>query len=151
MTSIGPACEQQLLPSGFAKPLGKRLAMPPDEQERFVQRAMKRCPREKWLVKSEQVKADAVAKSPTALSANVRSGADALATALAEDGQATRIASARAHRKATEHAAKLSGPTPMDKDVAQALKHHDQGPRLCMGGVRWTKLKGRMWRSTSPC
>jgi hypothetical protein len=42
-----------------------------DEQERFVQRAMKRCSREKWLVKSEQVKADAVAMSPTALSAKV--------------------------------------------------------------------------------
>ena len=28
--------------------------LPPDEQERFVQRAMKRCSREKWLVKSQQ-------------------------------------------------------------------------------------------------
>ena len=38
--------------------------LPPDEQERFVQRAMKRCSRQKWLVKSEQVKTDAVAMSP---------------------------------------------------------------------------------------
>ena len=45
---------------------------------------MKRCSREKWLVKYEQVKADAVAMSPTALSANVRTGADALAQTLAE-------------------------------------------------------------------
>jgi hypothetical protein len=34
--------------------------LPPDEQERFIQRAMKRCSREKWLVKSQQDKADAV-------------------------------------------------------------------------------------------
>ena len=32
----------------------------PDEQERFMQRAMKRCSRERWLVKSQQDKADAV-------------------------------------------------------------------------------------------
>jgi hypothetical protein len=43
----------------------------PDEQERFIQRAMKRCSREKWLVKSEQAKADAIATSATALSAKV--------------------------------------------------------------------------------
>ena len=104
--------------------------LPPDEQARSVQRAMKRCSREKWLVKSEQVKADAVAMSPTALSANVRTGADALANALAEDSHATRIATARAHRKAAEHAATLSGKQLMDKDMAQALKHHDQGSAI---------------------
>jgi len=43
--------------------------LPPDEQERFIQRAMKRCSRQKWLVKSEQVKADAASMSSTALSA----------------------------------------------------------------------------------
>ena len=61
--------------------------LPPDEQERFVQRAMKRCSREKWLVKAQQDKADAVATSPTALSANVRTGADALAQILSERRQ----------------------------------------------------------------
>jgi hypothetical protein len=50
--------------------------LPPDEQERFVQRAMRRCSREKWLVKSQQDKANAIAKSPTALSADVRKGSD---------------------------------------------------------------------------
>ena len=58
--------------------------LPPDEQERFVQRAMKRCSREKWLAKAQQDKADAVATSARTLSANVRTGADALAQALAE-------------------------------------------------------------------
>jgi methylphosphotriester-DNA--protein-cysteine methyltransferase len=51
--------------------------LPPDERERFVQRAMKRCSREKWLAKAQQDKADAVVASPTALSANVRKGSDA--------------------------------------------------------------------------
>ena len=39
---------------------------------------MKRCSRQKWLVKSQQDKADAVVTSPSALSANVRKGADVL-------------------------------------------------------------------------
>ena len=39
--------------------------LPPDEQERFVQRAMKRCSRQKWLVKCQQDKADAIAASPS--------------------------------------------------------------------------------------
>jgi len=37
-------------------------------KRRFIQRAMKRCSREKWLVKAQQDKADAIATSPTALS-----------------------------------------------------------------------------------
>jgi hypothetical protein len=61
--------------------------LPPDEQERFVQRAMKRCSREKWLVKARQDKADAVATSTRTLSANVRSGADAIAQTLSERAQ----------------------------------------------------------------
>src|SRR5262249_11044867 len=58
--------------------------LPPHEQERFVQRAMKRCSREKWLVKAQQDKADAAATSTRTLSANVRSGADAVAHTLNE-------------------------------------------------------------------
>jgi hypothetical protein len=61
--------------------------LPPDEQERFVQRAMKRCSRQKWLAKAQQDKADAVATSARTLSANVRTGADALAHTLAERRQ----------------------------------------------------------------
>src|SRR5215472_4143523 len=44
--------------------------LPPDEQERFIQRAMKRCSREKWLVKAQQHKANAVAISPTRCHSN---------------------------------------------------------------------------------
>ena len=43
---------------------------------------MKRCSRQKWLVKSQQAKADAILTSPHSLSANVRNGADVLTKVL---------------------------------------------------------------------
>ena len=67
------------------------LHLPPDEKERFVQRAMRRCSRQRWLLKSQQDKADALVMSPSALSANVRRGSDVLSEVLAEDSRATRI------------------------------------------------------------
>jgi hypothetical protein len=91
--------------------------LPPDEQERFVQRAMKRCSRQKWLAKSQQDKADAVATSPTALSANVRKGSDVLSEVLAEDSRATRIGLSAAARKAAEHLA-------ASKATKIVRKHH---------------------------
>ncbi len=84
--------------------------LPPEEQERFVQRAMKRCSRQKWLVKSQEDKADAAVTSPTALSANVRKGSEVLSEVLAEDSRATRIGLSTAARKAAEHLA-ASKPT----------------------------------------
>jgi hypothetical protein len=95
--------------------------VPPDEQERFVQRVMKRCSREKWLVKSEQVKADAVATSPTALSANVRKGCDVLSEILAEDSRETRIGLSAAARKAAETFRKMPGASVIKH--AQAHRH----------------------------
>jgi hypothetical protein len=95
--------------------------LPPDEQERFVQRAMKRCSREKWLVKHEQDKADAIATSPHALSANVRKGADVLSEVLAEDSRETRIDLSAAARKAAETFAKMPGSKVIKH--AQAHRH----------------------------
>jgi hypothetical protein len=95
--------------------------LPPDEQERFVQRAMKRCSREKWLVKAKQDEAEAVATSPTALSANVRRGADVLSEVLAEDSRATRIGLSAAARKAAEMFAKMPGSKVIKH--AQAHRH----------------------------
>jgi hypothetical protein len=76
---------------------------------------MKRCSREKWLVKCQQDKADAVVMSPTALSANVRKGADVLSEILAEDSRETRIGLSAAARKAAETFAKMPG--------AKVIKH----------------------------
>jgi hypothetical protein len=91
----------------------------PHEEDRFVQRAMKRCSREKWLVKSQQDKADAVATSPTALSANVRNGADVLSDLLAEDSRETRLGLSAAARKAAETLAKMPG----EKVIKHAQAH----------------------------
>ena len=83
--------------------------LPTDEQDRFVQRAVKRCSRAKWLVKSQQDKADAVVTSPSALSANVRKGSDVLSEILAQDSRETRIGLSAAARKAAETLAKMPG------------------------------------------
>jgi hypothetical protein len=95
--------------------------LPPDEQERFIQRAMKRCSRQKWLVKSQQDKADAVVTSPSALSANVRKGSDVLSEILAEDSRETRINLSAAARKAAETLAKMPGSKVIKH--AQAQRH----------------------------
>ncbi len=50
---------------------------------------MKRCSREKWLIKFQRDKADAIVTSPTPLSANVRKGSDVLSEVLAEDSRET--------------------------------------------------------------
>ena len=83
--------------------------LPLDEQERFIQRAMKRCSRQKWLVKSQQDKAEAIVTSSTALSADVRKGADVLSEILEEDSRETRIGLSAAARKAAETFAKMPG------------------------------------------
>jgi hypothetical protein len=95
--------------------------LPPDEQERFIQRAMKRCSREKWLVKAQQDKVDAVATSPVALSADVRKGSDVLSEVLAEDSRETRIGLSAAARKAAETFAKMPGSKVIKH--AQAHRH----------------------------
>ena len=95
--------------------------LPPDEQERFVQRAMKRCSRQKWLSKAQQDKAEAVATSPTALSANVRKGSDVLSDVLAEDSGETRIGLSTAARKAADTFAKMPGSKVIKH--AQAHRH----------------------------
>ena len=82
---------------------------------------MKRCSREKWLVKSQQDKADAVVTSPSALSANVRKGADVLSEILAEDSRETRIGLSAAARKAAETFAKMPGSKVIKH--AQAHRH----------------------------
>src|SRR5215469_5344020 len=104
--------------------------LPPDEQERFVQRAMKRCSREKWLVKAHQDKANAIATPPSALSANVRSGADVLATALYDESRARRMNVASALCKAAEHLAGIQGEKLLQSQNLHALKNLAQLHRL---------------------
>jgi hypothetical protein len=82
---------------------------------------MKRCSRQKWLVKSQQDKADVALTSPTALSANVRKGSDVLSEVLAEDSRETRLALSAAARKAAETLAKMPGSKVIKH--AQAHRH----------------------------
>jgi hypothetical protein len=95
--------------------------LPQDEQERFVQRAMKRCSREKWLVKSQQDKADAIAMSSCGLSANVRKGSVVLSEILEEDSRETRMGLSSAARNAAETFAKMPGSKVIKH--AQAHRH----------------------------
>jgi hypothetical protein len=98
--------------------------LPPDEQERFVQRAMKRCSREKWLVKSQQDKAAALTACSTALSADVRKGADVLADVLATRKGQTKLHLSKyaleASQEAAEHPQKLKI-TRQAKEIAQTV------------------------------
>jgi hypothetical protein len=112
---IGLALELPAVAIGI-RPAARQAAqdLPPDEQERFVQRAMKRCSREKWLVKSQQDKANAIAKSPTALSADVRKGSDVLNEALAEDSRATRLGLSAAAPQSTDL-------RPREKEIAATV------------------------------
>ena len=96
--------------------------LPANEQERFVQRAMKRCSREKWLLKSRQDKAAALTASSIALSANVRKGADVLSDVLATRKGETKLHLSKyaleASQEAAEHPQKLSI-TRQAKEIAQ--------------------------------
>jgi hypothetical protein len=67
---------------------------------------MKRCSRQKWLIKSQQDKAAAIVTSSTALSADVRSGADVLADVLATRKGETKLHLSRYALEASQEAAK---------------------------------------------
>ena len=82
---------------------------------------MKRCSRQKWLVKSQQDKADAIVMSPSALSANVGKGSDVLSEVLADDSRATWIGLSAAARKAADMFAKMPGSKVIKH--AQAHRH----------------------------
>jgi hypothetical protein len=83
---------------------------------------MKRCSRKKWLVKAKQSEADAIAVSPTALSANVRKGSDVLADVLATRKHDTKLRLSKyaveASQEAAEHPEKLKI-TRQAKEIAQ--------------------------------
>jgi len=117
--------------------------LPPEEQERFVQRAMKHCSREKWLVKARQGKAEAAATATRALSATVRTGANALANALSDESCAIRMNVAAALCEAAEHLAEMPGEKLLEPQTVRAFKnlaHWAASVHLCQMGTtkeRW--------------
>ena len=109
--------------------------LPLEEQQRFVQRAMKRCSREKWLVKARQGKADALATSATALSANVRKGSDVLNEILEEDSRETRMGLSAAARKGADTLAKMPG--------SEVIKHAQAHRHLTASASRLYRWDGK--------
>lgn len=87
--------------------------LPPDEQERFVERVMKRSSREGWLVRKGQMSAmSAVVSAPSQgplkpLSANVRTGAELALEAQAEYKQRGALAMTKAACIGAEDIAEL--------------------------------------------
>lgn len=99
--------------------------LPPIEQNRFVERVMKRSTREGWIVRKTEVQA-AVRLTPTLaiakpLSAPVRTAADSMANHLADLGKQTKLGLATATKKAADTFAKRSGSDVIES--AQALRH----------------------------
>lgn len=79
------------------------IALPAEEQNRFVERVLKRSSREGWI----QAKAAAAAQPLTVqqskpLSANVRNGSDSLVEYLADDAKETKISLSKGLRKAAK-------------------------------------------------
>lgn len=107
--------------------------LPPDEQERFIQRAMKRCSRQKWLVKARQDKANAAATYPTALSATGRTGVDVLANAFSDENCAIRLNVASALCDAAEHFAEMPAETLLQPQTARVFKNLAQLHRSIFG------------------
>jgi len=113
--------------------------LPPGEQRGFVERVNKRAYRERWLNKAKALSKPRDNGS-LPLSKPVQTGADPLATALADDSDATRICLSRAHRKAAETLAGMSGGKLARGETAGALKDHGNGVALVHG---WNLGKGK--------
>ena len=94
--------------------------LPPHERERFIQRAMKRCSRQKWLVKSQQAKADAISAHP--LSANVRSGADVLTSALQDRKEKSALNLSKYVTDASKNLARSRGRLALSKAAADVVR-----------------------------
>lgn len=109
-----------------ARQAGKDL--PPDEQERFVERVMKRCSREGWLVQAQIVRSTPRTQSQAKpLSAPVRTGADTVLDSIAEDGKATKVHAMKFAKRTVKYAASLAKTSPeqalaMAGDVKASLQ-----------------------------
>lgn len=92
--------------------------MPENERKTFIERVMKRSSREGWIVrKTELLSAPRTVPENTA-SAPVRSGADSIAQALADDNSATKTGFSRAARTVAEAAASYDAPKVLENSRA---------------------------------
>lgn len=79
--------------------------LPPDEQNRFVMRCLKRSEREGWKISADKAIAAARPMQARPMSSNVITGAEIVQNALIEDGNAVKTNAMRFARKVTAHAA----------------------------------------------
>ena len=85
--------------------------LPPDEANRFVERAMKRCSREKWLVREQRV------TPPQQQVRAVRSGSDALIQTLSQRKDKSAMHLSRYVVDASKRAARSKGELKLAQDV----------------------------------
>jgi len=98
---------------GAARAAGADL--PPDEQERFVERVMKRASREGWLEQTKTILMSAGVSAPIVtagpkpkpLSAEVRTGADSMAEEVKSLSNRSRLAALKTSANTLEYAAQL--------------------------------------------
>jgi hypothetical protein len=95
--------------------------LPPIEQNRFVERVLKRSTREGWTVEKLALIAQGNPRQSKPLSANVHSGSSVMQNALAEHSTRSRLGLAKATTKASEHLAEL----PPQLILAQAGRMRD--------------------------
>jgi hypothetical protein len=96
-----------------ARQVGRDL--PPDEQNRFIERVLKRSTRERWIAqKKEQIaevkqrRPNLTGPTPKALSSNVHLSSNGLANVLGEASERVKRALGTACVKASEHVSELN-------------------------------------------
>ena len=87
--------------------------------------------------------------APSALSANVRKGADVLSETLAEDSRETRIGLSAAARKAAETFAKMPGSKVIKH--AQAHRHMTASASYCIAGTTKAAQRTRSALNVAQC
>jgi len=108
--------------------------LPPDEQERFVFRVLKRSMRERWMEVHKQPAPTGNAKP---VSSQVLKGSEAIQSSLQADNEATKIAWSKAGRRAAEHFAKLK-PSVNTKRAIAAKNWHS----VAAGTHGWREREG---------
>jgi hypothetical protein len=93
--------------------------LPPLEQERFVDRVLKRAQREQWTTRAREVKEAALAINELPMSAKVGTGPDALARTLAHRKDKSAMHLSRYVVEASKRAAQSKG----ELKIAQDVRH----------------------------
>jgi hypothetical protein len=86
--------------------------MSPEDAARFTERAMKRCSREGWITAADKLRTLATMSAPSALSANVRTGAEIIQNTQLEDSEASKTYALQYARRTLKRAAQVAQDSP---------------------------------------